>query len=99
MFTGRGVEYLAGIRSRVLGYRVKAKSAILSAVALVVTLVSISAAQAQCSATGSLQGSPLNPTGGDGGCGLTQAISLIGIRRGCIFLRRGSVCAKTRTRF
>jgi opacity protein-like surface antigen len=60
MFSGIGVESLASIRLRECC--VKTKSAIVGAIALVVTLVSISAAQAQCSATGALEGNKLSPT-------------------------------------
>jgi hypothetical protein len=60
MFRGAVVEYLVS-GSKVLICRKKAKSQILSVVALVTTLFSASAAQAQCTAAGPLASSPLAP--------------------------------------
>jgi len=62
MFGAIRVECVLHFEANALACGAKTKGAILGAVALGLMLISATAAQAQCAATGSLQNSPLSPT-------------------------------------
>src|SRR5215470_15929491 len=62
MFGAIRVECVLHLEANALACGAKTKGAILGAVALGLMLISATAAQAQCAATGSLQNSPLSPT-------------------------------------